>query len=154
MNILPGLLGLGTEYWAAMSAQTTQNLHVKCRNKFILASRNRSLLSWKQIPFRLLLNRKVTTENNKHAPKQSDSAPGRGHHGTIVSNSVFSRDVVLQEQALGILLLQSVPLSCILSGNESIKMNRDCSSIPQGFYTCGVWQPKSSNGGLRVQAWF
>lgn len=52
----------------------------------------------------------------KHPPKESDSAPGGGNHGTVVSNSVLSRDVVLQEQTLWILLLESVPLSCILSG--------------------------------------
>lgn len=30
MNILPGVEGSGTEYWAAMSAQTTQNLQHTC----------------------------------------------------------------------------------------------------------------------------
>lgn len=63
----------------------------------------------------------------KHSPKKSDPAPGRGHHGAVVSNSVFSRDVVLQEQTLWILLLQSVPLSCILSGEESHKDKYRCS---------------------------
>lgn len=58
---------------------------------------------------------------SKHQPKESDSAPGGGNHGTVVSNSVFSRDVVLQEQTLGILLLQSVPLSCILLGAKNPK---------------------------------
>lgn len=52
---------------------------------------------------------------NPHTPKESDSAPGGGHHGTIILNCVFSRDVVLQEQTFWVLLLQGIPFSCVLS---------------------------------------
>lgn len=48
------------------------------------------------------------------SPEQSDAALGGGGHGAVVVNSVLGGDVVLQEQALGVLLLQGVPLAGIL----------------------------------------
>lgn len=47
-------------------------------------------------------------------PKQSDASLGGGGHGAVIIDGVLSRDVVLQEQAFWIFLLQCVPLSCIL----------------------------------------
>lgn len=89
-----------------MSAHTTQNLDVGRRADVEGVSLVRAGLKWKE----------SSGAGGKTSPKQSNSAPGGGHHGTVVSNSVLGRDVVLQEQALGVLLLQSVPLSNVLSG--------------------------------------
>lgn len=51
-----------------------------------------------------------------NSPEQSDAALGGGGHGAVIINGVLSGDVVLQEQALGVLLLQGVPLAGILCG--------------------------------------
>lgn len=81
-----------------MSAHTTQNLDGEQREPFSYLHATQS----------------ATRLNEKHTPKERDSASGGGHHGAVVSNHVLGRDVVLQEQALRILLLQSVPLSHVL----------------------------------------
>lgn len=47
-------------------------------------------------------------------PKQSDTSLGGCGHAAVIINGVLSRDVVLQEKALWIFLLQCVPLPCIL----------------------------------------
>lgn len=49
-----------------------------------------------------------------NSPEQSDAALGGGGHGAVVVDGVLGGDVVLQEQALGVLLLQGVPLAGIL----------------------------------------
>lgn len=58
-----------------------------------------------------------------HLPKQSDTSLGGGSHGAIIIDGVLSRDVVLQEQPLWVLLLQSVPLSCILEEKKKSNSN-------------------------------
>ena len=70
----------------------------------------------------------------KYSPKESNSALGGGDHGSIFSDGVLSRDVVLQEQTLRVLLLQSVPLSCIL-WRQIIRANmlRAISSVKYGY---------------------
>lgn len=50
------------------------------------------------------------------SPEQCDAALGGGGHGAVVVDGVLGGDVVLQEQALGVLLLQGVPLAGILWG--------------------------------------
>lgn len=47
-------------------------------------------------------------------PKQSHTSLRGCSHGAIVINGVLSHDVVLQEQAFWVFLLQGIPLSCIL----------------------------------------
>lgn len=61
-----------------------------------------------------LLKRHIQTAevdiNVQHLPKEGDPAPGGHRHGAVVSHHVLSGDVVVREQTLRILLLQSAPL--------------------------------------------
>ena len=58
----------------------------------------------------------------ENSPKQGDSASGGGHHRSVIADGVLSGDVVLEEQTFRILLLQSVPLPCVLQHrNTSIE---------------------------------
>lgn len=50
----------------------------------------------------------------RDSPKQSDTSLRGGGHGAVIIDGVLSWDVVLQEQALWIFLLQCVPLPWIL----------------------------------------
>lgn len=54
-------------------------------------------------------------------PEEGDASLGGSRHAAVVIDGVLRRDVVLQEQTLRILLLQSVPLPGVLKQN----INRD-----------------------------
>lgn len=54
------------------------------------------------------------TEAPTDVPKQSHTSLRGCDHGAVVINGVLSHDVVLQEQAFWVFLLQGIPLSCIL----------------------------------------
>lgn len=62
------------------------------------------------------------------SPEEGDATLGGGGHGAVVVDGVLGHDVVLQEQALRVLLLQSVPFPCILVANA----NRDEALPPPG----------------------
>lgn len=55
------------------------------------------------------------------SPEQRDPPLGGGGHGAVVVDGVLGHDVVLQEEALRVLLLQGVPLPGVLPS----KTNRD-----------------------------